>query len=86
MTPQRLTTAERLTALETTAQNTHDLIKDMHSRLFGNGHSGEIEKLDHRVRVLEAFRWRLRGMFAAGGVVGAAAGAIGGIVVHWLKK
>jgi len=87
MTPQRpMTTPERLTALEKTAEHTHELIQDMHTRLFGKEQPGELQKLDTRVRRLEAYRWKLIGFFAACGGMGAAAGVVGGFVVHWLKS
>jgi len=86
MAPTPRSTPERLTALEITVQHTHELIEDIHHRLFGNGQPGELYKLEGRVKALEKFRWKLVGIFTACSSFGAAAGVVSGVVLHYLNK
>lgn len=48
------TDAERIASMET-------VLYDMHSRLFGNGQPGEIEKLKDRISSMERWMWRCVG-------------------------
>lgn len=40
------------------------LVREMHTRLFGNGQPGEIEKIQKDVKSLDRYRNQVKGAFA----------------------
>ena len=63
---------ERLASLETTTQNTNDLITAMDRKLFGNGSAGFVEKITDRVTSLENWKWYVVGAISVFGVLATA--------------
>lgn len=88
MAPHTPTTPdERLLALEINVQHTHDLMLDMHTRLFGKQPGeGELALLSNRIGRLEAYRQKVGGFIAACSALGGIIGAIVGAVVAWWKR
>lgn len=81
------TPEERLLALELHVQHTHDLMLDMHTRLFGKQPGeGELALLGARVGRLEAYHQKVKGFLAACSALGGIIGAIVGALVAWWKR
>ena len=39
-------------------------VEQLHDRIYGDGETGDIPRMDNRIRILEEFRWKALAIFS----------------------